>query len=63
LGHIYKIMEDRTQPVLTEIAQHEDAIKEKKAKMKLLQQGIKYDEGKLKLAKKYLESLTKDADK
>jgi hypothetical protein len=56
-------MEDRTQPVLTEIAQHEDAIKEKKAKMKLLQQGIKYDEGKLKLAKKYLESLTKDADK
>jgi uncharacterized protein HemY len=56
-------MEDRTQPVLTEIAQHEESIKEKKAKMKLLSQGIKYDEGKLKLAKKYLESLTKDADK
>jgi hypothetical protein len=53
-------MEDRTQPVRDEIAGLEQSIKDKEARMSLLKQGIKYDEGKLKLAKKYLESLTKE---
>jgi hypothetical protein len=54
--------EDRTQPILEEIEKHEYSIKDKEARMKLLAQGIKYDKDKLRLAKKYLESLTKDAD-
>jgi hypothetical protein len=55
-------MEDRTQPVRDEIAGLEQSIKDKEKHKNLLSQGIEYDKGKLKLAKKYLESLTKDAD-
>jgi hypothetical protein len=54
-------MTDRTQPVLDEIANLEQSIKDKEKHKDLLSQGIKYDEGKLKLAKKYLESLNKEA--
>jgi hypothetical protein len=55
-------MTDRTQPVLDEIALHEQSIKDKEKHMALLAQGIKYDKDKLKLAKKYLESLTKEKE-
>jgi hypothetical protein len=54
--------EEQLQPLKEEIEKHEYSIKDKEARMKLLAQGIKYDKDKLRLAKKYLESLTKDAD-
>jgi hypothetical protein len=56
-------MEDRTAPVKAEIEQYETFIKEKKERIRLLTEGIKYDTGRLKWAKKYLESLTKEDGK
>jgi hypothetical protein len=54
--------EEQLQPLKAEIETYEYAIKDKQSRINLLNQGIKYDKDKLKLAKKYLESLTKDAD-
>jgi hypothetical protein len=55
-------MIDKTQPVVEEIEKLKQSIQDKQKHKALLDQGIAYDKGKLKLAEKYLSTLTKDAD-
>jgi hypothetical protein len=57
-----KMTEEQLQPLKAEIETYEYAIKDKQARINLLNQGIKYDKDKLRLAKKYLESLTKEKE-